>query len=83
MDDFSYYMWLVLLGAKGDAPAVIKSFQTSVEVEIGRKLCVLRTDNGGEFTSIEFKEYCAGCGVHHHFSAPYSLQQNGVVEHRN
>ena len=34
-----------------------------MEVESGRKLKVLRTDRGGEFTSIEFSEHCARRGV--------------------
>jgi transposase InsO family protein len=44
---------------------------------------VLRTDRGGEFTAVQFAEYCAGEGVERHLTAPYSPQQNGVVERRN
>jgi hypothetical protein len=44
---------------------------------------VLRTDNGGEFTAAEFASYCADEGVQHHYSTPYSPQQNGVVERHN
>jgi transposase InsO family protein len=54
-----------------------------VEAECGRKLRVLRTDNGGEFTVVEFVLYCVDEGVQYHYSAPYSPQQNGVVERRN
>jgi transposase InsO family protein len=43
----------------------------------------LRTDNSGEFTAAEFVAYCADEGVTRHFSAPYTPQQNGVVERRN
>ena len=53
-------MWLHLLSSKDEAPAAIKEFQTQVETETGKKLRVLRTDRGGEFTSIEFDLYCAG-----------------------
>jgi transposase InsO family protein len=59
------------------------SFQARVERECGKKLKVLRTDNGSEFTSVEFGEHCAGQGIQRHFSAPYTPQQNGVVKHRN
>jgi transposase InsO family protein len=48
-----------------------------------RKLRVLRTDNGGEFTAAEFTSYCANEGVQRHYSARYSPQQNDVVERRN
>jgi hypothetical protein len=52
VDDMSRYMWLTLLRSKADAPAVIMAFQARVESETGKKLKVLRTDNGGEFTSV-------------------------------
>jgi hypothetical protein len=83
VDDMSRFMWLTLLRSKADAPAAIMTFQARVERETGKQLKVLRTDNGGEFTSVEFGEYCAGKCVQRHHSAPYSPQQNGVVERRN
>jgi hypothetical protein len=52
-------------------------------VDTGKKLKVLHTDRGGEFTSVEFGRYCAERGVERQFTAPYSPQQNGVVERRN
>jgi hypothetical protein len=63
VDDKSRFMWLMLLAAKSDTLAVVKKFQARVEVESGWCLRVLRTDNGDEFTSIEFKTYCVGRGV--------------------
>ena len=54
VDDLSRFMWLSLLASKDEAPAAIKRFQASVEVESGRKLRVLCTDNGREFTSVDF-----------------------------
>jgi hypothetical protein len=59
VDDMSRFMWLTLLRSKADAPAAIMMFQATVERETGKKLKVLRTDNGGEFTSVQFGEYCA------------------------
>ena len=37
----------------------------------------------GEFTSVEFGEHCARRGVQRQLTAPYTPQQNGVVERRN
>jgi transposase InsO family protein len=76
-------MWVVVLGSKGEAADVIRRAQAAAEAECGRKLHVLRTDNGGEFTAAEFTSYCADEGVQRHYSAPYSPQQNGIVERRN
>ena len=43
--------------------AAIKKFKMHAEAEIGKKLRVLRTDRGGEFTSVEFAAYCVDQGV--------------------
>jgi hypothetical protein len=73
VDDLSRYMWVVVLGSKGEAADVIKRAQAAAEAECGRKLRVLRTDNGGEFTS-----YCADEGVQHHYSMPYGAVVTAV-----
>lgn len=83
VDDMSRFMWLVLLPSKDEAPSAIKNFQAVAEVETGRKLKALRTDRGGEFTSVDFGRHCAERGVQRQLTAPYSPQQNGVVEWRN
>jgi transposase InsO family protein len=83
VDDLSHYMWVVVLGSKGEAANAIKCAQAVAEAECGRKLCVLRTDNGGEFTTAEFASYCTDEGVQRHYSTPYSPQQNDVIERRN
>jgi hypothetical protein len=43
VDDLSRYMWVVVLGSKGEAADAIKRAQAAAEAECGRKL---RTDNG-------------------------------------
>jgi hypothetical protein len=85
VDDHSRYMWVMVmvLGSKGEAADAIRRMQAAKEAECGRKLRVLRTDNGGEFTAAEFASYCAEEGIQRHYSAPYNPQQNGVVERRN
>jgi transposase InsO family protein len=76
-------MWVLVLGSKGEAADAIRRTQAAAEAECGLKLRVLRTDNSGEFTTTEFASYCADQGIQRHYSAPYSPQQNGVVERRN
>ncbi|RLN27572.1 hypothetical protein C2845_PM05G34840 [Panicum miliaceum] len=83
IDDMSRYMWLVLLAMKDEAATAIIHLQSRAEAEVGRKLGTLRTDRGGEFTARAFGEYCAGQGIQRHLTAPYTPQQNGVVERRN
>ena len=44
---------------------------------------MLRTDNGGEYTSKEFNVFCQEAGIVHQLIAPYLPQQNGVSERKN
>jgi len=83
VDDKSRYMWLVLLSSKDQAADAIIRLQVCAEAEAGHKLGTLRTDRGSEVTSRAFGEYCAMEGVQRHLTAPYTPQQNGVVERRN
>ena len=43
----------------------------------------LRSDNGGEFTSGEFKDFCSAKGIQRELIAPHNPQQNGVAERKN
>jgi hypothetical protein len=83
VDDHSRFMWLRLLASKDEAADAIKQFKARAKAESGKKLWVLRTDRGGEFTAVEFATYCADEGVGRHLTVPYSPQQNDVVERRN
>lgn len=53
------------------------------EHETNTKIKTFRMDRGGEFISHEFSNYCDQNGIKRHLTAPYSPQQNGVVERRN
>jgi hypothetical protein len=73
VDDATRYMWVAFLAAKSEATGAIRRIQEAAE-ECGRKLRVLRIDNGGEFTAAEFTAYYVDEGVKRHFS---------MVERRN
>jgi hypothetical protein len=76
-------MSLEAIPSKDRAAAAIKGIQERAEGESGLKLRALRTDRGDEFTKTEFTKYCTAEGVHRQHTAPYSVHQNGVNEHRN
>ena len=48
-----------------------------------RKVKVLRSDNGGDYSSIEFKAYLAGEGNGHQLSISGRPEKNGVVKRMN
>jgi transposase InsO family protein len=46
------------------------------------KIKCLISDNGGEFTSKEFMDYCNMHGIKRQFFVTRTPQQNGVVERK-
>nr|GEV49421.1 NB-ARC domains-containing protein [Tanacetum cinerariifolium] len=83
VDDYSRYMWEYFLNTKDQAFDTFKEFKKSIENELRTTLKMLRMDRGGEFTSKEFMQYCKENGIARQLTAPYSPQQNRVVERRN
>lgn len=83
IDDQSRYMWTILLKTKDEAFEKFKNFKTVIEQDLGTKIRTFRTDRGGEFVSHDFNAFCEASGIKRHLTAPYSPQQNGVVERRN
>jgi hypothetical protein len=74
VDDLSRYIWIATIPSKDHAAASIKDIQAWVEGEFGLKLKALRTNREGEFTTIEFTDYCVAEGVHHQHMTPYNPQ---------
>jgi IS30 family transposase len=61
----------------------LRNLKLLLKIFSERKIKVLRSDNGGEFTSGEFKELCREVGIKRELSTPYNPQQNGVAERKN
>ena len=59
IDDFSRYCWVYFLKHKPEVFGLFKVFKALVENQSGRKIKVLRSDNGGEYVKFEFINYCA------------------------
>ena len=72
-----------MLKQKSDALEAFKRFQVAAELESSLKIKTLRTDHGGEFNSKALFDFCLQSGIKRQLLAPYSPQQNGVVERRN
>ena len=70
IDDFSRKLWVYFLKQKSEVFQKFKDWKAMVENQKGRKVKVLRSDNGGEYISGEFKGYLADVGIQHQFSVP-------------
>ena len=73
IDDCSRYITVYCLPSRDGVLDCFKRFLTEAERQTGRKLKVLRSDNGGEYTSKTFEDYCSSKGVRHETSVPYIL----------
>ena len=73
VDDKSNFMWLVLLQVKSEAKEAIKHIQVTSAAHGPGPRIILRG----------FDKYCDELDMQRHLRAPYSLQQNGVVERQN
>ena len=47
-----------------------------VETQFGRKIKVLRIDNGGEYVSNKFRKFLKNEGIVHHRTVPKNPEQN-------
>lgn len=83
VDDHSRYMWLEVLRSKDEAFRYFRKIKALAETDRQAKLKAFRTNRGGEFNSNEFTRLCEEEGIRRNTTAPYSPQQNGVVERRN
>ena len=93
-DDFSRYTTAYFIKSKSEVLSKFMEYVNSVEKHSGHQIMklnilaeedvkVLRSDNGGEYTSDKFTRFCADKGILHEFTVPYCPQQNGVAEPLN
>jgi len=54
-----------------------------VENQRGKKIKVLRSDNEGEYTSNDFKDFCKEARIKRERAVSYNPQQNGVAKRKN
>jgi hypothetical protein len=83
IDDCSRRMWIYFMKTKDEVFNRFREFKALMENQTGRKVRVLRWNNGGEYTSNEFKDFCREAGIKKELTVPYNLQQNGVAERKN
>ncbi|PKA55182.1 Retrovirus-related Pol polyprotein from transposon TNT 1-94 [Apostasia shenzhenica] len=83
IDDYLRKVWVYFLQHKSEVFEKFKYWKANIEKTTGKYIKVLRTDNGGEYTSKEFQDFCLKEGITRHFTIPNTPQQNGVAERMN
>ena len=77
------YVWAYAVNRKSDVFQKFCEWKIEVEKSLGQSVKILRTDNGGEFTSDEFENYLKREGIKHELTIPKCPEQNGVAERFN
>jgi transposase InsO family protein len=72
-----------MLKSKNQAVDAFVKYKAEAENNTGNKIKVVRSDRGGEFLANAFQNVYEQAGIRRHFTAPYTPQQNGVVERKN
>eukprot|EP00253_Pinus_taeda_P015808 PITA_15808 len=60
-----------------------RHFKALIENQIEKKIKILRTDNGTEYESNKFHDFCKEAGIKRETTTPYTPEQNGVEERKN
>ena len=66
-----------------EAYEYFRIYKELVENETDLKIKCLRSENGGEFTSKVFQQYCDENGIKGQLSTTRTPHQNGVAERKN
>jgi hypothetical protein len=74
IDDYSRKTWIYFLKEKDEVFNKFQEFKALVENLSERKIKVLIFENGGEYTSKEFKEFFQEVGIKRELTTPYNLQ---------
>ena len=82
-DEATGYRHVYFMKKKSEVHEKFKVLEKMIENKFGRKMKVLRSDNGREFCNKEMDEYLEKCGIQQETTAPSNPEQNGKAERDN
>ena len=83
VDDHSRKTWIHFLRIKDEVFDRFKEFKALVESLTGRKIKILRSNNGGEYMDKNFTGFCTRERIRREWTTPYNPDQNGGTERNN
>jgi hypothetical protein len=72
IDNYSRKYWIYFLKAKSDTFDKFKEYKAFIEKQTRKHIKILRTDNGGEFESLQFENFCKSAGIKRQLIVPYN-----------
>ena len=68
IDDYTRMCWVYFIKFKSEVFTIFKTFKTLVEKQSDMLIKCLRSNNGTEYTSNQFLEYCNSSGIVHQYT---------------
>lgn len=83
MDDYSRASMVFCIKRKSEVFDKFREYVAMSEAHHCVKIAKLRVDNGGEYISIEFRDFCKERGICIQYTTPYNPEMNSVSERLN
>ena len=83
VDDYSRMTFGFIIKSKSEVFHKFVEFKTLVENQTGKKIKILRSDNGTEYFNKNFTVFCKDNGILQQSSTIHTPQQNGVAKRCN
>ena len=83
IDDSTNYCVISFIKQKSQVLEKFQNFVKMMENQTGKCVRTVHCDQGGEYTSHNWKNFCASKGITMEYTAPHTPEHNGVAEHRN
>ena len=72
IDDHSRKTWIYFLKTKDEVFDRFREFKAPIKNAIGKKIKVLRSDNGGEYIDKDFTDFCVKEGIKREWKVAYN-----------
>jgi hypothetical protein len=72
IDDCSRRTWIFFMKTKYEVFSRFREFKAQVENQIGKKIKLLRSNNGGKYTSNDFRDLCKEAGFKRELTVPFN-----------
>jgi len=83
IDDHSRKTRVYLMKTKDEVFSKFQEFKAEVENLTGKRIRIIRSDNGGEYTSKEIIAFGKESWIKRGLIVPYNPEQNGLAEQKN
>lgn len=83
IDDYSHFLYVYLLKEKSEVFSKFQEYYNYTKSLFNKSIHKLRCDNGGEYKSKEFQDFCKCNGIFIDYTIPYTPELNGTAERVN